>query len=783
MIFSLAIPAGVIFADENETVVEESTITVDTGTNNDLPDLNSVPLSHEPTCTNKSVTGSVDGANAIFTVPEGACPIKVSFSSYSHAGTIRPFEDQVLVENITNTYGPGTYNLGSVKLSCNWQTDLYYGDVQEHLNPSYGHSDLIAYDYVENQNCTTPAPVCTFDIVSDSKTIIEGGYPAVATYDENPEWTAYIPGATWIWKTFFVELPLEDEANTFTRSFVINNNIQDASLVVGADNKYSLSVNGILISDDNETNNFYDIYKDVYDIKSYLNVGVNILTFTVTNIALEGSNPETNPAGLLYKLSVTQSGTDCNYEITNTPPIITLVDANPFNMTVNTVFTDPGATADDLEDGNLTNKIVVTGNVATTTVGSYTLTYTVTDSGGLSTSTTRVVVVSPVSTPLIPTVSLTADPQTITAGASSTLAWSSQNTTSCLAPWTTASSTSGTMSVAPSVTTEYAITCTGPEGSATATTTVTVNPVVVPPVNPPSGGGGGGSLSGGHRHDVVVGEILGATSCMYLRDYLKIDWENDPIEVLKLQSFLNVFEKENLSYTGIYDQNTFNAVVRFQNKYSGDILKPWGDNVTTGFVYILTKKKVNEIYCNTIYPISQTEQNEINNFRTSGNNTSNVSGNTGMDTTISGRDIGALLGVSTDSLEDSISNVLNGSPVVELKDSNKSVLRNAAISLFSLPEKMFGRLFQSCGYTPTLLFLILIALVVIIIKLFTNSIKGDAPKNLTPEVPVVGSSVKDSPVIVLPGVMSDEEIIIENPEEGPEDVLVGTPDLRSDDKA
>ena len=50
--------------------------------------------------------------------------------------------------------------------------------------------------------------------------------------------------------------------------------------------------------------------------------------------------------------------------------------------------------------------------------------------------------------------------------------------------------------------------------------------------------------------------------------------------------------KENLSYTGVFNQSTFEAVQRFQIKYKGDILEPWGDKVTTGFVYILTKRKL-----------------------------------------------------------------------------------------------------------------------------------------------------------------------------------------------
>lgn len=50
-----------------------------------------------------------------------------------------------------------------------------------------------------------------------------------------------------------------------------------------------------------------------------------------------------------------------------------------------------GVTAYDNEDGDLTNKIVVTGKVQTNTVGCYTLTYTVTDSSKNMAKVTRVV--------------------------------------------------------------------------------------------------------------------------------------------------------------------------------------------------------------------------------------------------------------------------------------------------------------------------------------------------------------------------------------------------------
>lgn len=50
-----------------------------------------------------------------------------------------------------------------------------------------------------------------------------------------------------------------------------------------------------------------------------------------------------------------------------------------------------GVTAYDNEDGDLTNKLVVTGKVQTNTVGRYTLTYTVTDSSKNMAKVTRVV--------------------------------------------------------------------------------------------------------------------------------------------------------------------------------------------------------------------------------------------------------------------------------------------------------------------------------------------------------------------------------------------------------
>ncbi|MGH1384473.1 S8 family serine peptidase [Kordia sp.] len=63
-------------------------------------------------------------------------------------------------------------------------------------------------------------------------------------------------------------------------------------------------------------------------------------------------------------------------------PVITLTGAATITLTVGDSFTDPGATATDNVDGNLTSSIVVTGSVNTAVEGTYTLNYNVSDAAG-----------------------------------------------------------------------------------------------------------------------------------------------------------------------------------------------------------------------------------------------------------------------------------------------------------------------------------------------------------------------------------------------------------------
>tara|TARA_B100001173_G_scaffold18785_1_gene15061 strand:- start:29985 stop:34355 length:4371 start_codon:yes stop_codon:yes gene_type:complete len=102
---------------------------------------------------------------------------------------------------------------------------------------------------------------------------------------------------------------------------------------------------------------------------------------------------KTNYQGVVDSCQVTAYGETEDYTVdivvNTTAPIITLIDNDIITIEVGSVFTDPGATATDSSGDQV--DVTVTGTVDVNTVGTYTLTYTATDSSGNSSSITRVV--------------------------------------------------------------------------------------------------------------------------------------------------------------------------------------------------------------------------------------------------------------------------------------------------------------------------------------------------------------------------------------------------------
>lgn len=161
-------------------------------------------------------------------------------------------------------------------------------------------------------------------IYSDSNTTVNGGQPAVPTYAGHIDWTADIPGGTWIGKDYFSKNPSQDTYTTYLRKFYYNPDPKDPVsnlhplLTVAADNSYDIWINGkkTNLGDPGEFN--YEKENTKYiDLAPYLEKGKeNSILFDVKNWAQEKPYYMTddqwnnyyggyiNPSGLLYRLDI-----------------------------------------------------------------------------------------------------------------------------------------------------------------------------------------------------------------------------------------------------------------------------------------------------------------------------------------------------------------------------------------------------------------------------------------------------------------------------------------------
>lgn len=97
----------------------------------------------------------------------------------------------------------------------------------------------------------------------------------------------------------------------------------------------------------------------------------------------------------------TPTPTPAPTEVPNGDPIITLIGGETLTVEANFTFEEPGYFADDCLGKNLTGEVRVSGEVTPYLVGSYEITYSVTDDEGRSTTVVRHVEVVPVEMPEI----------------------------------------------------------------------------------------------------------------------------------------------------------------------------------------------------------------------------------------------------------------------------------------------------------------------------------------------------------------------------------------------
>ncbi|HHT38181.1 MAG TPA: DUF5011 domain-containing protein, partial [Mollicutes bacterium] len=89
------------------------------------------------------------------------------------------------------------------------------------------------------------------------------------------------------------------------------------------------------------------------------------------------------------------------FKLDNTEPVIQLLGENPTTIDVDSDYIDAGATARDNIDGDVTNRITITGTVNPNVIGTYTITYMVSDEAGNVATATRTVNVVDLTSPTI----------------------------------------------------------------------------------------------------------------------------------------------------------------------------------------------------------------------------------------------------------------------------------------------------------------------------------------------------------------------------------------------
>ncbi|HXK39421.1 MAG TPA: hypothetical protein VJ837_01145, partial [Candidatus Paceibacterota bacterium] len=154
---------------------------------------------------------------------------------------------------------------------------------------------------------------CRIEVVTEEGDEGVGNDNAVLAFIHAGWTTALNTVASWIWDTEFVENPGIDEEKTFTKDFFVDTEIDDATLRLAADNRYSISINGTEVAADTGEFNYGSI-TEVILATSTIMQGWNTIEISVENIGVPGEeDPQVNPAGGIYQLMINEEAIeDCD---------------------------------------------------------------------------------------------------------------------------------------------------------------------------------------------------------------------------------------------------------------------------------------------------------------------------------------------------------------------------------------------------------------------------------------------------------------------------------------
>lgn len=149
------------------------------------------------------------------------------------------------------------------------------------------------------------------DMVVEKNGVPVTSYPAVHAW-VHPVWLTEAAfdstgEAKWIWESNPTQQAdtQVDTSYSFQNTFEWMGEVSGATLnlALASDNGYQVYLNGNSLGQDSGEFN-YSSADSITVNPSYFVQGTNILKFVVTNKGVAGSNPETNPAGLIYKFTI-----------------------------------------------------------------------------------------------------------------------------------------------------------------------------------------------------------------------------------------------------------------------------------------------------------------------------------------------------------------------------------------------------------------------------------------------------------------------------------------------
>ncbi len=157
-----------------------------------------------------------------------------------------------------------------------------------------------------------PGGECRIEVVSEAGDDGVGNGDAVLAWIHGGWTTALSTVASWIWDTEFVIDPTIDEEKTFTKDFYVDTEVNDATLRLAADNRYTITINGDVVAADTDELN-YGAVTEIEVATSTIDQGWNTIVMSIENIGVPDSTAETNPAAGIFQLVINgEANEDCD---------------------------------------------------------------------------------------------------------------------------------------------------------------------------------------------------------------------------------------------------------------------------------------------------------------------------------------------------------------------------------------------------------------------------------------------------------------------------------------